>query len=151
MTGILGDLQAAREALDTIIGKIRDAGATGFAQLAAPIFDAHPELESFRWTQYTPYFNDGDECSFGVNSDYVDINDTEETSTAEETGFCINPEETRWSHRKYGREPNPNKAAVAIGKLLRGLGDEALRAMFGDHVEITVTRNQVKVERFDHD
>src|SRR5688572_27883088 len=27
----------------------------------------HPEIQQISWTQYTPYFNDGDECTFGVN------------------------------------------------------------------------------------
>jgi hypothetical protein len=30
-------------------------------------FDACPEIESIFWTQYTPYFNDGDSCEFSVH------------------------------------------------------------------------------------
>lgn len=30
-------------------------------------FAKNPEFKSAEWTQYTPYFNDGDSCSFGVN------------------------------------------------------------------------------------
>ena len=26
-------------------------------------FDIWPEADAFRWTQYTPYFNDGDACA----------------------------------------------------------------------------------------
>jgi hypothetical protein len=33
------------------------------------IFDKHPALSSFGWTQYTPYFNDGEACYFGVQAD----------------------------------------------------------------------------------
>jgi hypothetical protein len=39
-----------------------------FKQGATALFEAHPALESFGWTQYTPYFNDGDECVFGARS-----------------------------------------------------------------------------------
>ena len=35
----------------------------GFAE----IFEKYPKLLSFSWNQYTPYFNDGDECTFRVN------------------------------------------------------------------------------------
>jgi len=28
------------------------------------IFESCPELVGVRWTQYTPYFNDGDACNF---------------------------------------------------------------------------------------
>lgn len=31
---------------------------------------AHDEVEAIRWRQYTPYFNDGDECVFGVEADW---------------------------------------------------------------------------------
>ena len=30
-------------------------------------FEKFPEVESVRWSQYTPYFNDGEPCEFGVN------------------------------------------------------------------------------------
>lgn len=30
--------------------------------------DKHPERQSIGWSQYTPYFNDGDACVFGVGS-----------------------------------------------------------------------------------
>lgn len=31
------------------------------------IFEEYPKVGKVQWTQYTPYFNDGDECVFGVN------------------------------------------------------------------------------------
>jgi len=40
---------------------------TVFTESSQELFEKHPLLESFSWTQYTPYFNDGDTCSFGVN------------------------------------------------------------------------------------
>ena len=42
---------------------------TVFTESSQELFDKHPLLESFSWTQYTPYFNDGDTCSFGVNEE----------------------------------------------------------------------------------
>lgn len=30
-------------------------------------FDATPEIETVHWTQYTPFWNDGEECVFSVN------------------------------------------------------------------------------------
>lgn len=32
---------------------------------------AFPEVESVRWEQYTPYFNDGDVCEFGIGDVYI--------------------------------------------------------------------------------
>lgn len=40
-----------------------------FGEASEQLFKEIPEIKSFQWTQYTPYFNDGDECTFGVNTD----------------------------------------------------------------------------------
>lgn len=45
---------------------------------AQQIFEQHSDLDSFGWTQYTPYFNDGDACVFGVNSSYPFLNGEEQ-------------------------------------------------------------------------
>lgn len=37
------------------------------------LFGKYPDLISFSWTQYTPYFNDGDECVFSVYADYPEM------------------------------------------------------------------------------
>jgi hypothetical protein len=49
-----------------------------FPALFKEIFESAPKLKSFGWTQYTPYFNDGDTCEFGTNIDYLYINDCHE-------------------------------------------------------------------------
>lgn len=35
--------------------------------VAKQFLDKCPEVTGVHWTQYTPYFNDGDTCEFGVN------------------------------------------------------------------------------------
>src|ERR1044072_5669755 len=37
---------------------------------AKAVFADNPIIESFAWTQYTPYFNDGEPCIFSVKRDY---------------------------------------------------------------------------------
>lgn len=45
--------------------------STGFVELACKqFFDACPEVEAVTWTQYTPYFNDGETCEFSVHDKY---------------------------------------------------------------------------------
>lgn len=42
--------------------------STGLIEQATKIFlDACPEVTGIHWTQYTPYFNDGESCEFSVN------------------------------------------------------------------------------------
>ena len=38
-----------------------------FEPIFQEFFKAFPEIKMIAWTQYTPYFNDGDTCEFGVN------------------------------------------------------------------------------------
>jgi hypothetical protein len=45
------------------------------------IFDNNPDFNSFSWTQYTPYFNDGDPCDFSAHTDYIRIDDDEEETS----------------------------------------------------------------------
>ena len=44
-----------------------------FIELSAELFANNPQLVSYSWTQYTPYFNDGDECVFRCQGDYPTV------------------------------------------------------------------------------
>jgi hypothetical protein len=44
-----------------------------FVEMSAELFDANPTLVSFGWNQYTPYWNDGDTCTFSCNGDYPTV------------------------------------------------------------------------------
>lgn len=45
-----------------------------FPDLFAELFEKSVLINSVSWTQYTPYFMDGDECVFGINADELDVN-----------------------------------------------------------------------------
>lgn len=53
-----------------------------------PVFRAlieDPNVHSFGWTQYTPYFNDGDTCEFSVNEPWLrTVDDVAAEADAEE-------------------------------------------------------------------
>jgi hypothetical protein len=57
----LKDLKAAYDR------KLRDEGQAAVKDAFKDFFDQYPEVRSVKWSQYTPYFNDGDTCHFGVN------------------------------------------------------------------------------------
>lgn len=102
------------------------------------MFDTYPELESYKWAQYTPYFNDGDECKFGVDCDYPSINGID------------------WWQSSMGEEPAWRSEVVNLGrKILRTLSDEELNYLFGDHISIELRRVentlQLITEDYDHE
>jgi hypothetical protein len=39
-----------------------------FPNLLLPILSQSKRIDSIGWRQYTPFFNDGDECVFGVHN-----------------------------------------------------------------------------------
>ena len=43
---------------------------TAFTDMAKEFFNANPTVLAFGWTQYTPYWNDGDVCTFRAQTDY---------------------------------------------------------------------------------
>lgn len=49
-----------------------------FGECVKKLFKDHPKLESFRWDQYQPAWNDGDECVFSTYFESFRINDEED-------------------------------------------------------------------------
>lgn len=59
------------ERLDNITRLRKEAQAEVknlFTEFNRELFEKNPNLESYSWPQYAPYFNDGDPCYFGVRA-----------------------------------------------------------------------------------
>lgn len=128
--------RAAKEEMKKAREKAAAIAQDAFKEQCALLFEEMPDLKSFSWSQYTPYFNDGDECVFSAHIDYPDINGEE---------YC---------EEKYCK----TEEAKAIAKMgdkvvdfLRNFGDEDYKDVFGDHVKVTVTREGMTVEGYEHD
>lgn len=122
-----------------------------FKESAADLFTAHPRLESFGWNQYTPYFNDGDECVFGAHIDYPKINGEDEDDSD-----TLRKE--RWVGGEKPWVPNENydaelgAALDGVKEFLRAFDDEDFKSLFGDHLEITVSRDgTISTDQYEHD
>ena len=127
-----------------------------FFECAKDIFNSRPDLESFGWVQYTPYFNDGEECVFRVYDDRISINGADEYN--DEHGFFDSCREEVWSTEVGGRIPNeshnPKNQDLldSICSLVESLDDNVAKAIFGDHVEVTIHKDgTVNTEGYDHD
>lgn len=109
-----------RQKKDVLATQMNKLARSFFEKGAAELFEQNPDLESFGWTAYTPYFMDGDTCTFSVNCDEPDIN-----------GEC-------------GYEISNKNALYPLQKLVRDflLSFDAtdMLVLFGDHVKVTVTR-----------
>lgn len=130
---------------------VKELGQAAIADLLKDFLTKFPEVESVRWTQYTPYFNDGDECVFGVNEARVTLKEVgaENGHDEDEDDYGIDA----WSLTYQNETPERKALAAdlkALGKQLDE-SDDILRECFGDHVQVIVTRAGIEVSEYSHD
>lgn len=58
--------------------ELRDEIRKTLGEIMKIFFEANPQVASISWTQYTPYFNDGDACEFDVGERRFTIRDGSE-------------------------------------------------------------------------
>lgn len=140
----LAELKAKQEALKA---QILEEGKATFNEISKGLFDKYPNLESFSWRQYTPYFNDGDECVFSARTDYIDVmwggKEIEELSDYTFDSSYTTPElKADLELRAFNKE---------LQALFGDLTDKILKDMFGDHCKVIATKSGVTVEDYEHD
>lgn len=125
-----------------------------FPSLLLPLFSQSKRIESIGWRQYTPYFNDGDECIFGVHNDDLTINGIDDYDGDENEIAFI--KEKIWNGDKWVVNTNLDKPEFdllqQIEKVLRSIPDDFYKDLFGDHVKVTVYKDgRIETEEYEHD
>lgn len=107
---------------ETLINKTEELFKEGCKEL----FKKYPSLICFHWTGFTPYFNDGEPCTFISNHCYFDLDlDDDEFEEA------INKD---------------------VKNFLSNFDDDDMLIMFGDHVSVVVGKDTIEVQEYsDHD
>lgn len=145
-----------KEELDALRKEYQKAAQREFKAGLAELFEQCAEIQSISWTQYTPWFNDGDECVFRVNNEEPTVNGYSEYDDEDEgdgVNILLKARETVG----YPAKPNPDydpACAEIKNKILAFLGsfdNDAYSDMFGDHVRVTATRSGVVIEEHSHD
>jgi|SRR5579885_2153123 len=75
MGKLFNELKEMKAAYDR---KLQQEGKAAVKDAFKDLFDKYPEIRSVVWSQYTPYFNDGDTCTFSVHEFDVNLG-TDET------------------------------------------------------------------------
>lgn len=127
--------------MDELKAQMKAEAEKIFQPEALKLFEKWPELQSFSWTQYTPYFNDGDTCEFGANTDWPTVILAGATEEDIEDAY----------EGVVGESENAEEIEKDVKEFLAQINDELYQDMFGDHVEITVTAGGIEVEEYDHD
>lgn len=151
-----------------------------FKEAVRELFKEHPKLQSFSWDEYTPHFNDGDECVFSVYFDSLRINDEEEPEcvyTLENLNKLLSNKKKseariimeladtskdKWEIERLKsdletlktRDPEQvaetYKMKKSVYDLLSNIDDSVYQEMFGEGTVI-VTREGITVEECEHD
>lgn len=140
-----------------------------------PLEDLQPILQAlldddgiveFGWSQYTPYFNDGEPCTFSANAAWVRTEAEAGNEDLRAGGLDVdyhpslgkrpstyNRETQSYDYGAYeGPDEGRYDRARALAKAIDG-GEflDVLLEAFGDHAEVTVRRDGIQVDSYDHD
>lgn len=111
---------------DNCILELRD----NFAALLVDLFAA--DVQCVQWEQYTPYFNDGDECHFAVYTPSIYLKDGSEVN-------------------KYYTTLQYVELVNTLQNIFKTVVPEVFLSLFGDHVRVTITRDGAEIEEYDHE
>ena len=140
-----------------------------FKETMKEFFDKNPGISALKWSQFTPYFNDGDACEFNVNDVYFTNASPEELDNVNHYGVYEGEDETVWvvpsmkytlSSKYHAEDAAKIRAAGGvdvdscqlIDKMIQSSEmEDIMMEMFGDHVIITATRDGFDVNDYEHD
>lgn len=129
-----------------------------FNQVVKEIFDFIPEVSYVVWTQYTPYFNDGDTCEFSVR-DIIFTNAPQEELCnvyyeeydGEDESVFVYP---CWDsdNDKVRLTEEQKKVIDEFTRICNSSSfEDVMLLTFGDHVRVVGSREGFEVEGYEHD
>ena len=134
--------------------------------LTKAFFKDNPQVTAFVWTQYTPYFNDGDECTFRRNEISVtncpldEIDDvrydeyegeTENVFVSNFSDWFMKSDYYKDERQKITDSGVDIKAVQQFVKLLDSIDEDVYLETFGNHVRVVATAQGFDIEEYDHD
>ena len=138
--------------------KVKRVGSSLIVDLYRPLFNENPEIHSIRWEQYTPYFNDGDTCVFGVrelryklttplDKEYDDYGDGYSET------YNIGERWDKTKQRFVEVELTPAlKALKEMVEIHSNIPDDIMLSLFGDHAQITIFNDgNLEIEEYEHE
>lgn len=174
MSTLKDHLHAINEKRAKLDEELKHISGQFFSEHSKALFEQFPTLKSFSWTQYTPYFNDGDECVFSAGTDYPTVclttskpsNDEGEDFVDEDDEFeddddyvsiygVVKTEDGKYLDKYAAMEEITDQRKIItyeVSQFLQEFQDDSLKMMFGDHVRVIVNRDgTVEQEDYEHD
>jgi hypothetical protein len=166
LTCLLEEIKAINE-------RAKASGRDLLGQAFASFFERCPEAYAVVWTQYAPYFNDGDPCVFSVHEaevrpyfDKVEPDVVEQIMECGEWDGAIpdDPDELDWHGGEccmlgYGksddRTPSQQRVSAAWAEMLSPAftrsAKDIMQSVFGDDCKVVATRAGFHTGEYSHD
>lgn len=100
-------------------------------------------VDHLTWHQYTPYFNDGEACVFSYGGIRPTFIEDENIYDLWDLQYAMQNDGLEFSQEAYDALSKFDRAS---DNFQLGLAE-----MFGDHAEVTATKDGFSVEYYDHD
>lgn len=161
--------QNIKEQLQALKSNYKKLAQELFNSGTKELFDKHEALDSFGFTAYSPYFNDGERCEFSAHIDSPYINGYQKWSNKGESRCDsfepregdmfiwdkINRSEYSSAERKYVEVAGDGKLSAMVkdvGEFLANFDDDVWEEMIGNHVIVQFTREGLQIEEYEsHD
>lgn len=102
------------------------------------------EVAKFGWIQYTPYFNDGDACVFHTTVVFA-------IKGQQDAEIELGDDPYDHEITSYQDSSIPEHHIAFAKAIQSGHYDNALEEMFGDPATVTVSRDGIDIEYYEHD
>lgn len=150
------------ELYENLTSQLKQKGTEKLKEVFKLFWEKNPEVKTISWTQYAPYFNDGDACIFRVNEVYFSNSenpeqvDEDDDLYDEETGVWT---ASAWYFGWWEKEYPDRKIPINMDNA-KNLGDflqsnamrDIMEMMFGPDNRVIATRDGFKTEEYErHD
>jgi hypothetical protein len=153
-------ISEANERINELKEQVQKELQVEFNGALAELFDAYPFVKSVSFAAYTPFFNDGDSCTYSANHEYCDFNGYGEYDDEGEGENILQlAKENIYVNvgGSYKQQPNPDfnplykEAVDAFREALAIVDEDNWEEMVGDHVKVTITREGITTDEYEHD
>ncbi len=156
MEQIINQLNAIKE-------RMQNEGQEAFESYFKKFLEENEQIHGITFTAYTPYFNDGETCVYRLGEvrfklthqalldlNYPRPNDKyakpEQLEDMEDWEYCGTVE-------YYDIKDISSELSAKMKKVSEDVesAEELIELVFGDHVELFITRDGVEVSEYEHD
>ena len=143
------------------IKEIQEKGQQKLKEVFKLFWESNPNVHLITWTQYTPYFNDGDECVFSLGeiifSNLADSNEFENIDydiyEGDLENIWVSSSDGDWETGKLKKDSQKmdyNMAKELSNFLQSDSMEDVLKLLFEDHVKVLATREGFTAVYYEH-